>query len=408
MLCLLAVAAGLYLSQRPQQAQLPSARNRPQAAGSARESAGNALLQRLAVRLEHGSRAQALALAAPGLPSARRQLAALYDNVHALSITDLSLRYVDTNADAVRPRIRDRLGERAWVADVQLRWRISTYDPSPSRLETTLTLATTPRGARFVTARGDYGDAVPLWLQHRLYVGHADRWLVMTTHRDQVARFSGLAAHAVTDVDKVLPRWHGRLVVEVPQNQAQLDRTLNASGHTYDEIAAVTTTADGSMRRGAATHVFVNPPVFDPLGPHGSQIVMSHEATHVATGAATTSMPTWLLEGFADYVALDHVDLPVSVTASQILARVRRSGAPSHLPGKREFDTANTALGAEYESAWLACRLIGEKYGEDKLITFYRQAARDSSTDNAFVDVLGTTQKAFTRDWRDYLRQLAR
>ena len=54
---------------------------------------------------------------------------------------------------------------------------------------------------------------------------------------------------------------------------------------------------------------------------------MSHEATHVATGAALSTMPTWLLEGFADYVALAHVDLPVSVTASQILGQVRKHGS---------------------------------------------------------------------------------
>jgi hypothetical protein len=118
-------------------------------------------------------------------------------------------------------------------------------------------------------------------------------------------------------------------------------------------------------------------------------------------------MPTWLLEGFADYVALDHVDLPVSVTASQILAQVRKDGPPGHLPGKAEFDTANTALGASYESAWLACRLIAETYGEPKLIAFYRRAQRDASTAGAFRDVLGTDQRVFTRAWRDDLRRLA-
>jgi hypothetical protein len=80
---------------------------------------------------------------------------------------------------------------------------------------------------------------------------------------------------------------------------------------------------------------------------------------------------------------------------------------PRHLPGKAEFDTANTALGASYESAWLACRLIGERYGEAKMIAFYRRAERDSSTDQAFRDVLGTDQKAFTREWQAYLRRLA-
>ena len=206
---------------------------------------------------------------------------------------------------------------------------------------------------------------------------------------------------------KVLPGWRGRLVVEVPGDAQELGRVLGTAPGAYGGIAAVTTTADGSTSPDAPVHIFVNPQVFDPLGPRGSQIVMSHEATHVATGAAVSTMPTWLLEGFADFVALDHVDLPVSVTASQILARVRKDGPPSRLPGKTEFDPQNQALGASYESAWLACRLLGETYGERRLIAFYRAADRAGSTVEPFRTLLGTDQQAFTRSWRAYLRRLA-
>jgi hypothetical protein len=220
-------------------------------------------------------------------------------------------------------------------------------------------------------------------------------------------RFAHLADQAVVDVRKVLTRWRGRLVVEVPADQTELTRVLGAQSGDYAEIAAVTTTVDRSTTPTAPVHIFVNPPVFDPLGARGSQIVMSHEATHVATGAALSDMPTWLLEGFADYVALDHVDLPVSVTASQILGQVRRRGAPAHLPGAEEFDGQNKRLGASYESAWLACRLLGRTYGERRLVAFYRTSDRDSSTGTAFRTVLGTDQQAFTRAWRKDLRRLA-
>jgi hypothetical protein len=182
---------------------------------------------------------------------------------------------------------------------------------------------------------------------------------------------------------------------------------LGSKPDAYREIAAVTTTVDGSLTPGTPVHIFVNPRVFDPLGPRGSQIVMSHEATHVAVRAAFSTMPTWLLEGFADYVALAHVDLPVSVTASQILNQVRRHGAPRHLPGKREFDPQNQALGASYESAWLACRLLAEEYGEKRLIAFYRASDRAASTRRPFRSVLGTDVQAFTRAWRRDLRGLA-
>jgi hypothetical protein len=216
-----------------------------------------------------------------------------------------------------------------------------------------------------------------------------------------------LADRAVIDVRRVLPRWAGKLVVEVPSSESQLNRVLGSKKGQYDAIAAVTTTVDGSLVQRAPTHIFVNPPVFDPLGARGSQIVMSHEATHVATRAATSTMPTWLLEGFADYVALAHVELPVSVTASQILGQVRKDGPPAHLPGRVEFDTENTTLGASYEAAWLACRLIAQKYGEARLIDLYRASDRASSTQDAFRSVLGTSEAAFTRAWRNYLAELA-
>jgi hypothetical protein len=221
-----------------------------------------------------------------------------------------------------------------------------------------------------------------------------------------VGSYHALADRAVVDVRKVFPRWQGPLVVEVPSGQDELARVLGSEQTAYSSIAAVTTTV-GSSGADSPIHIFVNPPVFGPLGEQGAQIVMSHEATHVATKAPASSMPTWLLEGFADYVALAHVDLPVEVTASQIIAQVEDQGAPPTLPSPSEFETENTTLGASYESAWLACRLLAEQYGEKKLLAFYARADRDGSTAAAFRDVLGTDERAFTRSWREYLEALA-
>jgi hypothetical protein len=372
-----------------------------------REAISARLLQRLTAGLEQGKRRQILRLAAPGDRAARTELAAILHNVRALGIAGLSMRYVDEDAGALSLADQQRLGGNAWVGDVQLGWRLGRFDKVDSNLEVTLTFARAPRGAAFVSARGDYGDPAPLWLLSRLAVESSRRSLVMVAGAADLARFSAMADQAVVDVRKVLPGWRGKLVVEVPASEDQLSRTLGSAEHQYDEIAAVTTTVDGSLSRSSPTHIFVNPQVFDPLGERGAQIVMSHEATHVATHAATSSMPTWLLEGFADYVALAHVDLPVSVTASQILADVRKHGPPDHLPGQKEFDAANPALGASYEAAWLACRLLAQTYGEQKLIAFYRMSDRDSSTTQAFRKVFGTNEQEFTNAWRASLRQLA-
>jgi hypothetical protein len=150
----------------------------------------------------------------------------------------------------------------------------------------------------------------------------------------------------------------------------------------------------------------VNPNVFGKLGADGSQIVMSHEAAHVALDAATSTMPLWLLEGFADYVALARNDLPVELTASQILDEVRKSGPPERLPGPEEFDPSNKLLGTSYEAAWLACQLLADEYGEERLLAFYESVDEGATASDAFAE-LGTTEAEFTRAWQDYLRELA-
>jgi len=413
-LCLLVALVAVVLVVRahgPERAVLPAkdgGGGTPDAPSRAdlRGDAAGALLERLASRLRHGTRRDVVALAAPGDVAARRELSTLRANVHRLGVTDLTFRYIDDQAREVGAARRRALGGDAWVGQVQMTWRIAGFDRRESHREVPMTFVRRGSDAGFVTARG--GDqATPLWLLDRVFVDRSPRSLVVATRPGRLPRFSRLADQAVVDVRKVLPRWRGRLVVEVPPDQHGLTRVLGSKPDAYREIAAVTTTVDGSLTPGTPVHIFVNPRVFDPLGPRGSQIVMSHEATHVAVRAAFSTMPTWLLEGFADYVALAHVDLPVSVTASQILRRVRRHGAPPHLPGKREFDPQNQALGASYESAWLACRLLAEEYGEKKLIAFYRASDRADSTRGPFRSVLGTDAKSFTRAWRQDLRGLA-
>jgi hypothetical protein len=155
-------------------------------------------------------------------------------------------------------------------------------------------------------------------------------------------------------------------------------------------------------------HVYLNPDVFAPLGPVGRQIVVSHEATHVALDAATAELPLWLSEGMADYVALVDTPLPDTVLAAQIRDLVRTEGPPARLPGEREFDGSNKDIGAYYEAAWLAVRLLADTYGPRTLLAFYRQAQADGDTDAAFRRVLGTTESEFRRRWQDSLVELAR
>jgi hypothetical protein len=119
-----------------------------------------------------------------------------------------------------------------------------------------------------------------------------------------------------------------------------------------------------------------------------------------------TTMPTWMLEGFADFVALDHAGIPVQTAAHQIIARMAKEGVPKHLPTSTDLAPTAGGLGATYEEAWLAWRYLGLTYGEAKAVAFYRAVMRGRSVDRAFTSVLATTQAAFVQGWRANLRQL--
>jgi hypothetical protein len=341
----------------------------------------------------------ARALAPDDDPAAAGLLAAVVRNAHESGVADFTLRYVDAEG---------ALGEDGdWTAAADATWRFAGFDPAPARAEVLVRLR--EDGDRVALTGFGGGDRVsPLWLAGPLQVRRTARTLVLVDGPRAVAdTYARRARAAVPVVRRVLPGWHRGLVVEVPASVDELDRVLDAEPGTYDQIAAVTTSADGSLAPDAPVHVFVNPDVYGGLRPTGAQVVMSHEATHVAAGAWTSQMPLWLLEGFADYVALRDVDLPVSRSAAQVIAQVRRTGPPRALPGAAEFGTRATHLGATYESAWLACRLLAQDGGQQALVGFYRAVDDGRSVGSALESAFGLSLREFTQQWRGELSELA-
>jgi hypothetical protein len=352
--------------------------------------------------LDHTDAAEATALATP---QARPAIESMVANVKLLGLDQLGLRFVDDQS-VLSASDRDRYGSAAWAGTAELAYRLAGWDAQATRLETRFVFVRS--GDRDLIAGVGGGDArTPLWLAGPVTADHAGRALVLAAGGKDQQHYLDLARQALVDVGKVLPRWNGRLVLEVPGSEDQLDEALAAPKDQYANIAAVTTTVDGSLAPGSPVHVFLNPRVFDGLGPRGAQVVVSHETTHVATDATFADMPTWLLEGFADYVALDHAGIPVDTAASQILARIRKDGPPDHLPTSAELDPTANGLGATYEEAWLAARFVARQFGEDKLVAFYRAVGAGTQVEAAFRSVLGTTEDAFVRQWRADLRDLA-
>jgi hypothetical protein len=172
----------------------------------------------------------------------------------------------------------------------------------------------------------------------------------------------------------------------------------------------------------------VNPATFGTLQPDGRRVVITHELTHVAIRSSTTRpAPLWLSEGMADYVGYLGLGLPRSRVAAPWLSRVRAGTAPRRLPSDADFDPAHTRIAPAYAAAWLACSRLADRYGQARLVAFYRAvagaapqgrsthgtaqpgtASPAAAADRAFGSVLGTTERAFVASWLSYSARLAR
>lgn len=318
-------------------------------------------------------------------------LSALVANGKALDVEDLSLRYVD-EAGAVS-------ADGSWIGAVDLTYRFGGYDTKDVSEEVDARFG--PDGQ--LTGFGGGDDAMPLWLSGPVQVRRTPETLVLTAGSADADHFGAMATKAVQVVDRVFPDWRGPLVVEVPENEAGLDALMGQPAGTESGAAAVTAPVGGGP-----VHVLVNPDVFGSLENRGAQVVLSHEATHAATNAVgNASRPPWLTEGFADYVALRDVRLPLSTTAGQILASVRKQGPPDHLPGPAEFNSKSDTFGMEYESAWFANRLLAQLGGEDKLVQLYDRAGNTLDLDGAMRRIFGFGLADFTKQWQAALTAAA-
>lgn len=361
------------------------------------ENASKAVLRRQSDAVAGGDRPAYLAAWARD-PAAQQLAAQTYTSLRRLGVARIEPRLrLETVTD----------GRRSWTAQVDVTWALEGLQKATA---TTLRYTFTAVGAEALISAiaAVPGERLPVWLLPGLQVRRGHRSLVASSHPWSADRVERLLSSALDSVGAVLPAWRGTLVAYVPATPGQFASLVGSRPGDYRGIAAVTTTVDGSHDASAATAIVVNPAVFGRLGSVGARVVIAHEATHVATRAAAASMPLWVVEGFADYVGIGSVDLPMRIAAKAALVAVRREGAPGQLPGDASFAVGSDGLEATYEQAWLATSLIAETFGRQHLVAFYRwTSAHPEDLDGAFEQVLHTSRAAFTEAWRDSLSRLA-
>ncbi|WP_329616783.1 hypothetical protein OG244_30315 [Streptomyces brevispora] len=352
---------------------------------------------------------------------------------------DAYLAVVDPDATALRTAQRKELGHLAdmpigsWTyrltdvsphgadratADVRLGYRLKGYDSAPVSVDRVLDLERDPADGRwYITAdRAAEGGGRQLWQQGDVEVVRGTHSLVLGVgrSRDELTRIAATADRAVPAVSDAWPeRWAGRVVVLVPDSVQDMAELLGSPAANYRGIAAVTTGETGGRGTAPADRVIVNPQAYAMLGTFGQRVVLTHETTHVATRTSTSAAtPTWLSEGFADWAAYRDGDRTAAEVAPELTDAVRRGELPAALPTGEDFGFAGDPdrLARAYEGGWLACELIADQWGEEKLIAFYRavggHSGRDGAVEQAMHEILDTTPQDFTARWRDYVRDL--
>ncbi len=386
----------------------------PAAGGESASRLTRVTLARAALRhqqlaLRDGSRAGYLKTWDLRSAAARRRASSVYANLQSLGTVVSRMRYLTATPTASAAAVPLHTQRGAWSADVALRWRLRGYAAREARAVVTVTFVRRRGAAYIADMTSSTGHRVPVWLLRHLDVRHSRRTLAAALSPGQANRLHRLLVVATSDLDRVIPHWHGKLVAFEPASASAFEAMVAGSPGAYDGIAAVTSTVDGSTRPRAPVAVFVNPANFDPLSQVGAHVVITHEATHVATGAATARLPLWVAEGFADYVGVGSVDIPLTVSAAAVVRDLRRHRVPAALPSNSAFATTGFRLEVAYEQAWLACRLIAERYGRARLVDFYFQVvAKSGGVADAVRTQLGTSLPHLTQQWRRSLRTLAR
>ncbi|MFD7666727.1 hypothetical protein [Streptomyces sp. NPDC059788] len=338
----------------------------------------------------------------------------MFANLAQVPLAAWSYELVKTDAFGL-PAAVGADGRRV-AAEVRLRYRLTGYDTAPVTAVQYLTL--TDHGGRWrITSDSDGAgsgrrSARRLWDQGPVEVVKGRRSLVLGVGRGtaELRELADRTDAAVPAVGKAWSgKWAGRVVVEAPQSLARMAELLNAEDSSgYQGIAAVTTGETGTAPAAPADRVVVNPEAYGELSATGRQIVLTHETTHVATRTATTSAtPLWLSEGFADWAAYRGGARPAASTAPELAHAVAKGAPPSRLPADGDFRFSRSArqLARAYEGGWLACRMIADTWGEQKLGAFYRAAGRggEESAGRAMRDQLGVGPAEFNRRWQSYV-----
>jgi len=391
---LVALVAGVLFWQRPWHSSDHVASTLPDNART--------LLAQQFHDLSDATTRRGFAVAAGRSKAARSFAGSVWDARARVGATDVRFGY-QRGGEAV-----DR-ADGSTSARVEVSWRPSEASifagSRPAAVTVRFRLVPRPDGFEIVSASASGHDRLPIWLAGPIRLERAgSATVVMVGRSRECAGVAPLARVAVGAVRRLQPEASNNLLVVCPHSARLAAAFLGRQASDISQIVAISTPLGGA--RGTPA-IVVNPRLFGAMDKRARQVIMSHEATHLLTGVIGKHPELWVAEGYADYVALRRDRARLSVSAGQILSQVRVSGPPKTLPSGKAFDESAHGLGAVYESAWMAFRLLGERFGDAAVTGFYRDVVAGVSVDVAAQNHFGWSVAELTTAWRDYLTKSA-
>ncbi len=338
-------------------------------------------------------------------PAAKAFARRAWRSREALGAHSVELRYV-SGGD-----VADRADGSA-SATVDVSWRagdtIGLDDTTVRSSSVAFRVAPQADGRFALVAASPRKGALPIWLAGDVTVERTSGSVVVRVDDgDAELPVESMATAARAAVGRVVPDAKGEVTVVSPHTQGQMARLVGQPLDQVRQIAAVTTRLDAQGGTSDDTVIVLNPTVFSTMDRRAAQVVLTHEATHLLTDAVGTRAESWVVEGFADFVALRDDSASLSVSAGQILGEVNAGRAPKRLPSTADFDAESHGLGAIYESAWMIFRMLGERYGDARVVGFYQAVMAGAKLDVALTTSFGLTVDRLTADWLDYLAKSA-
>ena len=323
----------------------------------------------------------------------------------ALDAAQVDLRYVSGG------EVADH-ADGSTSAEVEVSWEPGDDSAltESGRRTSTVTFRMAPQGDGTFAVQGvtRKDGPLPLWLAGRLTIDSSDDAVVIRVDGgDEDLPLESMIAKARADVARVVPEAEGPATIVSAHTERQMAALVGQPAADVDQIAAVTTSLDGRSGTATRTVIVLNPKVFATVDARAAQVVLSHEATHLLTDAAGSSAEKWVIEGFADFVALHDDSAPLSLSAGQVLGKVKAGTGPTRLPTAADFGATADGLGGVYESAWMIFRMLGEQHSDADIVAFYDAVRGGTPVGTALKSAFGLTVKQLTSEWLAYLTKSA-